>query len=126
MRAALYNLGRLAIHVWATWECFRYHAMLKRRLALGLAKPMIAHRFWLWGISGACVVVLLLVGMFASYVLHRSVLLWPFGLIVLSSFGLVSSITIWWAFFPPVLYERWIKAKASSTCDTSPSRDASL
>ena len=126
MRAALYNLSRLAIHVWATWECFHYHGMLKRRLALGLAKPMIVHRFWLWGISSACAVALLVVGMFASYVLHQSVMTWPVGLFALSGFGLVSSLTIWCAFFPPAFYGRWIEARGQRAGRSSdPASEAS-
>ena len=34
--------------LWATLECFRYSARLRKRAALGLGDPIIAHRIWLW------------------------------------------------------------------------------
>ncbi len=48
----------------------------------------------------------ILVGVWASYALHVSVLTVPFGLFALSAFGLFSAVTIWWAFFPPAFYRR--------------------
>ena len=50
--------------------------------------PLDAHRFWLWGLSGAGVVATILVGVWASYALHVSVLTVPFGL-----FGEVNDLT---------------------------------
>jgi len=115
LRPALHFGGRFVIHVWGVWECFRYHAMLKRRIALGLADPLVAHQFWLWGISGVGVAATVGVGCFASYVLRASVLLWPAGVLALGALGLVSSLTIWCAFFPPAFYRRMLQPQASQS-----------
>ena len=108
LQPALYYAGRLLIHTWGSAESFRYHALLRRRLALGLAEPMVAHSFWLWGVSGAGVVASVLVGAWASYVVVVNVLLWPFGLFALSALGLLSAVSMWWAFFPPAFYQRLV------------------
>jgi hypothetical protein len=50
------SLGsRFVVYAWATFESFHYHAMLKRRLALGLADPVLVGRFFYWGVSTSAV-----------------------------------------------------------------------
>ena len=39
--------------LWSGIESLRYWTMLKRRIALGLAEPLIARRFLLWGVAMA-------------------------------------------------------------------------
>src|SRR5262249_16178730 len=41
--------ARVSGVVWMSVESFRYGAMLRRRLRLGLADPLVANRFLLWG-----------------------------------------------------------------------------
>lgn len=108
LRPALYYAGRLLLHGWGTLEAFRYRAVLRRRLALGLADPLVTHQFWLWGVSGGAVVGTLVLGAWSSYVLHQSVLTWPLGLFAMGSLGVVSAVTIWWAFYPPAFYRRLV------------------
>ena len=38
--------------LWSAIEAFRYHAMLRRRLALGLTDAVVTNRFLLWGLTG--------------------------------------------------------------------------
>jgi len=40
---------RMAGMVWGCTEALRYYASMKRRLALGLADPVVTNRFLLWG-----------------------------------------------------------------------------
>ncbi len=47
--------ARFIVYGWATFESFHYYGMLKRRLALGLADPVIADRFFYWGVCTAAV-----------------------------------------------------------------------
>jgi hypothetical protein len=42
------RVGALA---WGAFEALRYHARLRRRLALGLAEPLLVRRFLLWGLG---------------------------------------------------------------------------
>jgi hypothetical protein len=42
----------LAAYAWTAAEGLRYHALMRRRLALGLADPVVANRFLLWGLTG--------------------------------------------------------------------------
>ena len=41
------------IFAWTALESFRYWNLLRRRVPLGLADPLVANRFFLWGVFGA-------------------------------------------------------------------------
>ncbi len=88
---------------WATLECFRYSARLRKRAALGLGDPMIAHRIWLWGLGAGF--TLLAIGLdIGSWVLAGQALInTPLG-VVMAALGLAGALSIALAFFPPARY----------------------
>jgi hypothetical protein len=110
-----YYLGftaRAMAFVWAAAEAFRYHAMMRRRLALGLGDPVVADRFRLWGLSAMAVVAA-----FAAFLAGR---LWVRGgamsapvLIATSLAGIVAGVTVLLAFSPPRAYLRHVAARAA-------------
>jgi hypothetical protein len=52
------NFARLVPTYWAFWESFRYWRVMRRRVPLGLADPVVANRFLLWSIWTCAVSVL--------------------------------------------------------------------
>ncbi len=93
---------------WLTWECFRYHAMLRRRLKLGLAEIAVVHRIGLWGMATAATA-----GGYVISVMHRALFgtglqahTWALGSV--SALAFVSAIGVGLAFFPPPFYRRWV------------------
>jgi hypothetical protein len=88
---------------WAGFEALRYHALLRRRVALGLADPVVANRVLLWGLMGAvafgCVVVDTLL-LYSGIPRARDVLL-P---LVTAVAGLLVSACMLLAFWPPEAY----------------------
>jgi hypothetical protein len=107
-------VARVATYVWAAAECFHYHALLRRRLRLGLADPMIAHQIWLWGISATSMTLLLTTLAVSKAVLGEPGLFSPAIVSVTTPLALVSSFAIWFAFFPPSGYRRFIAARAAA------------
>ena len=103
---ALFYLGRYPVQAWAVYECFTYAAKLRRRAALGLADPFMAHRFALWGFSSATLLGLYCVTAFVEEVLGLTAMKVPLALFACSFLGISSSIGIWLAFFPPAFYRR--------------------
>ncbi len=99
---------------WAAFECFRYSTMLRKRAALGLAEPMIAHRIWLWGISAIASVFIILIDMGSWGVSAQPLAATQIGLHLMSSFGLVATAAIGLAFFPPAVYVRMIERHAAA------------
>ena len=64
---------------WVMLEPLRYHRVMRRRQQLGLAEPLLANRFLLWGVGSVCRFLMVLGGWFASafYPEHPTELLPP-------------------------------------------------
>lgn len=109
---------RFTIFVWSAITSLRYYAKMKRRLALGLADPLVTDRFRLWGLfmaGGAALLVLLTT---AGVLKLRNHFLFPvFGLAGMlvgwSCIGL-----LWLSFTPPRWYCDRAAARAAAPEDS--------
>ncbi len=105
------NLGIafLAAYSWTASESLRYHGLMRRRSAVGLADPVVTNRFLLWG--GGCAVSTALV---LCSVMMLAIGLPPgnpiSGLFILAS-GLVNTVVWWLSFMPPRPYTDWVRAE---------------
>jgi hypothetical protein len=99
--------------LWSGAEAFRYHALLRRRLALGLAEPAVVDRFRLWGLSM----------WLASAMTSLALVLWAKGIpligtlagaLAIGPLGLTIAGLLWLAFFPPRAYLRFIERRAAA------------
>ena len=99
-------VGRLAGSVWMVFEAVRYHGLMKKRLALGLADPVVTNRFALWAWAGVCSIAMLLTSVPPAFLgPSEKALLIP-DLLLFSVCGIASSLFYGLAFFPPVAYRR--------------------
>jgi hypothetical protein len=97
---------------WAAIESTRYAVRLRRRLALGLADPLVADRVRLWSV--AIVAALLLNG--ASQIaagFGADIATWRYGGALIGPLGLVAALAMWLAFLPPARYRAYVLARAS-------------
>ena len=98
-----FNVVGAAAYLWSAFECFRYHALMRRRERLGLVDRELVHRFLLWAIAGSAGASVFLAGMLARLLAtgpsHAAIL-------AQSLCGLVAGASIWLAFFPPQVYVR--------------------
>lgn len=102
------RIGLLLPSVWGAFEALRYHALLKRRLALGLSDPVSVDRFRLFGISmgaGASTAFATVV----CQVLGLEILGTALGALVLSPVP-VAAAALWLAFLPPRRYLARVEA----------------
>jgi hypothetical protein len=99
---------------WTAWEALRYHAMLRRRVALGLADPVVANRMFLWGlmcsVAVGCVVVD--AALFYSGTPRGRELYIP---IVTAISGLLVSLCTILAFWPPAAYLARVRGDSAAT-----------
>jgi hypothetical protein len=119
----LQQLFVLACLVWTSLEALRYARLLDRRTALGLAEPLVAHRMKLWGggvALSACMSVVTVAGERAGVNLMVTV---P-GAALIGFMGFGASAAIYFAFFLPEAYARWILARARRTGLVSATEDA--
>jgi hypothetical protein len=105
-------LGAEAVYAWATVESIRYRALLVRRIPLGLADPVVANRFGLWAWTCAFGFGSLLPAVLAQ--LGGGDPNSATSRLVVGVLGLLSSVTLYFAFLPPAAYERFLRQNAPS------------
>lgn len=115
--------GRTAAMLGITFESLRYWWMLRRRLRLGLADPVVTNRFLLWGVWAACATL-----NFVADLASRGYYWLAYGTIqpvpeylaatvaptiaIAMLLGAVSAVTLFLTFFPLPAYLRWVEARA--------------
>ncbi len=96
---------------WTGAESLRYHRLMRRRLALGLAEPAVVNRFLLWGIgSAACALLVAALVFCAAVGMHF--LTDPAPILLMAANGATCAICWYLAFIPPTGYVRWIERRA--------------
>jgi hypothetical protein len=120
-------LARLAPFVWVSVESFRYGAMLRRRVSIGLADPLVADRFLLWGLWSAVLAVMAFsdpLARFWYWHLSGSTTQWvgsigrPIIDVVVplsSAFGIAAVTLLFLTFFPTPAYRRWVARRSATT-----------
>jgi hypothetical protein len=119
------NATRAIPVLWAFAECTRYAQLMRRRVRLGLADPVVANRFVLWSVwTGALGVVALLLfavrtrafWLQAQGIDPRTVM--PAVIPITGALAglavITAGVAIWLAFFPPAAYRRWLTPSAKS------------
>ena len=98
---------------WTAAESLAYHRKLSRRLALGLAEPEVANRFWLWGVGAlgvAGVSAVMLVPMSRGIPPLQD----PTILVLMSVGSVLSSFCWFFAFFPPRAYLERVREQSAT------------
>jgi hypothetical protein len=107
------TLTSSAILLWGGAESLRYWLLMRRRLALGLAEPLVTNRFLLYGLG---------IGVAGLGSTASALIQWITGLgsadLPILTFsnavcGLLSSIAMWMAFLPPAAWRRYVAGAAS-------------
>ena len=116
---------RCSAFLWLAIESFLYWRTLRKRLALGLAEPLVTNRFFLWGVWASATFLngwsdvlarvlyvraagtteVLVAEVASSYVVTT--------VSFTSSIGLVAAVTLFLAFFPTASYQRLVARRAA-------------
>lgn len=101
--------------LWLAAEAFRYHGLMRKRRALGLADPIVVNRFLMWGMASTFAVAAIwtvslpaLVGLPLEEQRRWS----PFVLSLTGLWGMGCVFSYWLTFFPPAWYRARIAASA--------------
>ena len=110
---AMFLLVLALVWGWTALEGLRYYRMMRKRMALGLAEPVVTNRFLLWGMNGLTSVAWVGVSiiMFARGV---NLAMSPLAVTTTSAGGLANAIFLLLIFMPPAPYTRWIERSARS------------
>jgi hypothetical protein len=112
----LLNAAMLATNLWVGIEPLVYHAKLRRRVPLGLAEPLVADRFLLWGLGSLARAAMLALGPLSVPVLDRlegdsRLVFSALVLMAASGLGLATSVAYWLTFNPTAGYARWVERR---------------
>lgn len=93
------------------WSGFRYHALLRRRMRIGLADPVVANRIWLWNLAATAVTLQYGYTLAAPWLnaLFDAMKAAP---AFVGTLGVTIALCITHAFYPPQGYLRWIQRRA--------------
>jgi hypothetical protein len=94
--------------LWGATESLLYYALMRRRLRLGLADPLVTNRFLLWGLGIGAAGVGSLLSVTVQVVSGLSMSELPALTLSNSLFGLASALLMWVAFVPPAAWRRYI------------------
>ena len=108
----LHTILSTAILLWGAAESLRYFAMMRRRARLGLADPLVTHRFLLWGLGIGAAGVGSAISMTACAITGQHMLAIPWVTVSNSLHGLTSAVLMWVAFIPPAFYRRFVESRA--------------
>jgi len=97
---------------WAFVECGRYHLMLRRRLRLDLADPVVTDRFRLYAAGTLLGLITNAVG-WVFWWFGLEMLTDPVGAPLLGLLGASSAVYMWLAFLPPRAYLARVRARAA-------------
>jgi len=101
-------VGRIGGSCWLLVESIRYYGLMKRRLAIGLADPVVVNRFLLWSSAGACSLVMLFTSVPPVFLDHSFQTLMAMDLVVFALSGIMTCAFYTLTFFPPAAYKNWL------------------
>jgi hypothetical protein len=96
---------------WAGLESLFYHLQLRKRVRLGLADPILANRMLLWAVGMLCAMMLTGISTLFSTLGIAFDQTTP-GILTIGIMGTTSAASVWFAFFPPAAYVKWIRARS--------------
>lgn len=103
----------LATLYWAGVEAALFAHSLRRRMALGLADPVVADRIFLWAVAISCASINYTTS-FALSLVGIDLVSSPVGALVVGTLGMSSTAAAWLAFLPPAAYLRWVERRATA------------
>ena len=115
--------ARVACWVWVAFESFSYWQQQRRRLALGLADPVVTNRFLLWGLWGALIALLSFsdpVARLWYYSIAETTTQWvpavgrpiiDFTVPIACGLNAAALVLMVLTFFPMPAYRRWIAGR---------------
>jgi len=118
----VFVFSRFLILAWSCFECTTHALMMKKRLALGLADPVVTNRFALWAMWTGVLAALPLVA--TGVKLSGAILVAAPGepmtatlrmlLAIIASGSMVAAVAVALAFFPPQRYQAWLRHGAGA------------
>jgi hypothetical protein len=106
--------GSFAPTIWMGAEGLAQYFKTRKQLKLGLCEPMVCNRFLLWGIAGSLWLILEAI-VTASDLVYALTGQWSELLgLGIGFLEILPIAMVWFVFFPPAAYRRWVEGAASA------------
>ena len=105
---------QIGVLLWGACEALGWWLRMRRRLRIGIADPLVANRFLLWGIGAGMAGSGSLIGMLVGLAYGQPMSELPLLTLVLSLCGLVSAVALWLAFAAPEWWKLRIRNQAQN------------
>lgn len=106
--------ARMAGSVWLVAESFRYYRIMRRRLLLGLAEPVVTDRFRLWAFAGLAGLAMLATSAPPVVMGEQQAAWMDWVLPLFAVAGIAASAAYLLAFFPPGWYRQRLTRRLGS------------
>jgi hypothetical protein len=110
-------IGYTAPYIWLSAEAVIAYSSARKRQVMGFCEPEIANRFLLWALFGffAALAGISLVPLYLEFAATQA---WPdWGDYVSGGLEAASTAVLWFVFFPPAFYRRWVNRAAATPAD---------
>lgn len=102
---------RTICYGWAAMESLHYGILMRRRVFFGLAEPLLADRFRLWGWTHVCFSVMLVLIMLGAKLRFRGDDFARTCTLAGFLLGTIATIPLMLSFFPPDRYARYVERR---------------
>jgi len=112
-------IGYTAPYVWISAEALLAYSAARKRLRLGFCKPDVPNRYLLWALFGI-LATLAGISLIPLYLEYAATQVWPrWGDYASGGLEAAATVALWFAFFPPAFYRRWINRTAAAPADAT-------
>lgn len=101
--------------LWTTIESYRYYGLMRRRVALGLAEPLVTNRFLVWGTASLGTLLAVWISSISFFIPRDPATLaaWSPGIQIATATVGVATVSLYYlTFFPPSWYRAWVARNA--------------
>jgi hypothetical protein len=121
----VHYVTKIAFLPWIAVESFRHGGLQRRRMSLGLADPLVANRFWLWGWWATAMLLMGLsdplarilyvsrAGTTTRFLPEVGTSIVNTTVVYSSAAGVVAATMLFLTFFPTARYRRWVESRAA-------------
>ena len=112
-------IGYTAPYIWISAEALIAYSAARKRQRVGLCKPEVPNRYLLWALFGI-LTTLAGIALIPLYLEYATTQVWPrWGDYTSGGLEAAATVALWFVFFPPAFYRRWVNRAAAAPSDAA-------